>query len=42
MDIGERRRTVYIEPIEDPMPAETPEPPGPALEPERQPEHQPA
>jgi hypothetical protein len=39
MDIGEERRTIYIEPIEEPMPVEAPEPADPALEPE--PERQP-
>jgi hypothetical protein len=42
MDIGEQRRTIYIEPIEEPMPAEAPEPVSPAQLPERQPEYQPA
>jgi hypothetical protein len=30
MDIGEQRRTIWIEPIEEPIPVE---PPGPAVEP---------
>jgi hypothetical protein len=36
MNIGEQRRTIYIEPIEDPAPMEEPAPP---LEPDREPEH---
>jgi hypothetical protein len=39
MNIGEQRRTIYIEPIEDPAPTEEPAPP---VEPDREPEHDPA
>jgi hypothetical protein len=39
MNIGEQRRTIYIEPIEDPAPMEEPAPP---VEPDREPEHEPA
>jgi hypothetical protein len=39
MNIGEQRRTIYIEPIEDPAPMEEPTPP---VEPDREPEHDPA
>jgi hypothetical protein len=39
MNIGEQRRTIYIEPIEDPAPMEEPAPP---VEPDREPEHDPA
>ena len=39
MNIGEERRTIYIEPIEDPAPMEEPAPP---VEPDREPEHDPA
>ena len=38
MNIGEQRRTIYIEPIEDPAPMEEPAPP---VEPDREPEHEP-
>jgi hypothetical protein len=30
MDIGEQRRTIYIEPIEEPAPVEAPGPSEPA------------
>jgi hypothetical protein len=39
MDIGEQRRTIYIEPIEEPTPIEEPALP---VEPEREPEPEPA
>jgi hypothetical protein len=39
MNIGEQRRTIYIEPIEEPAPKEEPAPP---VEPDREPEHEPA
>jgi hypothetical protein len=39
MNIGEQRRTIYIEPIDDPAPMEEPAPP---VEPDREPEHDPA
>jgi hypothetical protein len=39
MNIGEQRRTIYIEQIEDPAPMEEPAPP---VEPDREPEHDPA
>jgi hypothetical protein len=39
MNIGEQRRTIYIEPIEEPAPMEEPAAP---LEPDREPEHEPA
>ena len=39
MNIGEQRRTIYIDPIEDPAPMEEPAPP---VEPDREPEHDPA
>ena len=39
MNIGEQRRTIYIEPIEEPAPMEEPAPP---VEPDREPEHEPA
>jgi hypothetical protein len=39
MNIGEQRRTIYIEPIEEPAPMEEP---APAAEPDREPEHEPA
>jgi hypothetical protein len=43
MDIGEQRRTIYIEPIEEPPPAEEPAPAiDPAPEPRRDVEHEPA
>jgi hypothetical protein len=35
MDIGEQRRTIWIEPIEEPIPVE---PPGPAVEPAIEPQ----
>jgi hypothetical protein len=41
MNIGEQRRTIYIEPIEEPMPVEAPEPASPAQEPESEPEREP-
>jgi hypothetical protein len=39
MNIGERKRTIYIEPIEEPGPIEEP---APAIEPDREPEPEPA
>jgi hypothetical protein len=39
MNIGEQRRTIYIEPIEEPAHIEEPTPP---VEPDREPEHEPA
>jgi hypothetical protein len=43
MDIGEQRRTIYIEPIEDPPPAEEPVPiSAPAPDPRRGHELEPA
>ena len=39
MNIGERKGTIYIEPIEEPGPIEEP---APATEPDREPEHEPA
>ena len=39
MNIGEQRRTIYIEPIEEPAPMEEP---APSVEPDREPEHEPA
>jgi hypothetical protein len=39
MNIGEQKRTIHIEPIEEPAPMEEP---APAVEPDREPEHEPA
>jgi hypothetical protein len=39
MNIGEQKRTIHIEPIEEPAPTEEPAPP---VEPDREPEHEPA
>ena len=39
MNIGEQKRTIYIEPIEEPGPIEEP---VPSIEPDREPEHEPA
>ena len=39
MNIGEQKRTIHIEPIEEPAPMEEPAPP---VEPDREPEHEPA
>ena len=33
MEIGEQRRTIYIEPIEEPAPVDAPEPSAPAPDP---------
>ena len=42
MDIGEPRRTIYIEPIEEPVPAEAPEPSEPQPDPRKDVEREPA
>lgn len=42
MDIGEQRRTIHIEPIEEPAPVEAPEPSAPAPDPRRDLEREPA
>jgi hypothetical protein len=42
MDIGEERRTIYIEPIEEPAPAEAPEPREPVPDPRKDLEPEPA
>ena len=42
MNIGEPRRTIYIEPIEEPTPVKEPSPTEPALDPQNDPESVPA
>lgn len=42
IDIGEPRRTIYIEPIEEPVPAEAPEPSEPQPDPRKDLEREPA
>jgi hypothetical protein len=42
MDIGEQRRTIYIEPIEEPAPVDVPEPSEPVPDPRKDPEREPA
>jgi hypothetical protein len=42
MDIGEQRRTVYIEPIEEPAPVDVPEPSEPVPDPRKDLEREPA
>jgi hypothetical protein len=42
MDIGEQRRTIYIEPIEEPAPAEPPAPREPVPDPRKDLEPEPA
>lgn len=45
MEIGEPRRTITVEPLEDPVPREHPAEPGgpqPDIEREREPEREPA
>jgi hypothetical protein len=42
MDIGEERRTIYIEPIEEPAPVQAPEPSEPVPDPRKDLEPEPA
>ena len=42
MDIGEQRRTIYVEPIEEPAPVDAPELSEPAPDPRRDLEREPA